>query len=267
MLIDLLPVWLLFFVIVAIVLISVEVGFRVGRAVYGKADREKEAPASSISGVILGLLAFIIAFTFSIVTDRYEKKKALVREEANSIRTAFHRTDFLPEPDRKASRTLLLEYVDQRIALAQARDPDLVQVFMANALRIQQQLWEMAVINGRRDMNSDVGALYVESMNDLANLHASRVSVGLQARIPTGNWIVLLSLLTLGMGALGYHTAIADSRRSHVTPILAVAFALVLALVAALDHPGDNFMPISQQPLVNLQSEIKVPSDTETFIK
>ena len=267
MLIDFLPIWVLFLVIIAIVLISVEVGFRIGRAVYGKTNREKEAPASSISGVVLGLLAFVIAFTFSIVSDRYERKKALVRDEANAIRTAFHRTDLLPEPDQERSRALLSEYVDQRIVVGQARDAHLIKGFLADAIRIQQQLWELAVINARRDMDSDVGALYVESMNELADLHASRVSVGLQARIPTGNWIVLLSLLTLGMTALGYHTAIADSRRSRVTPILAVAFALVLALIAALDHPGDSIMPVSQQPLVNVQSEIRVLSDMRTFDK
>ena len=78
-----------------------------------------------------------------------------------------------------------------------------------------------------------------------------------------GIWFVLLSLLTLGMIGLGYHTAIADSRRSRVVPILAVAFSLVIALIAALDHPGDSLMPISQQPLVEVQSELKVQPGTE----
>jgi hypothetical protein len=109
-------------------------------------------------------------------------------------------------------------------------------------------------------MDSDIGALYVESVNEIAKLHATRVGVGLNARIPTAIWLVLLSLLTLGMIGLGYHTAIADSRRSRVAPILAIAFSLVIALIAALDHPGDSLMPVSQQPLVNVLSEMKAAS-------
>lgn len=264
MLIDIMPIWVLFFVIISIVIISAEIGFRIGRDVYDKARREKESPASSISGVILGLLAFILAFTFSIVSGRYETKKTLVRDEANAIRTTFHRADFLPESDRVTSRALLAEYLDGRITMAEARDPELVTGFLADARRLQRQLWEIAVANGRRDMDSDIGSLYVESINELERLHATRVSVGLQVRIPTSNWVVLLSLLTLGMMALGYYTAIAESHRSRVTPILAIAFALVLTLIASLDHPGDSLMPVSQQALIDVRSEITAAAETGT---
>jgi hypothetical protein len=260
MIIDILPVWVLFFVAVGIVLLCVEIGFRLGRTVRRKTEDERESPASSISGVILGLQAFMLAFTFGIVSDRYDTKKALVREEANTIRTAFHRSDFLQEPDRVETKALLQEYVEQRIAVAQARDAQLAYSSLGDALRIQQQLWDKAVANGRVNMDSDIGALYVESVNEIAKLHATRVGVGLNARIPTAIWLVLLSLLTLGMIGLGYHTAIADSRRSRVAPILAIAFSLVIALIAALDHPGDRLMPVSQQPLVNVLSEMKAAS-------
>lgn len=259
MIIDILPVWVLFFVTVGLVLLSVEVGFRIGRTVRGKTEDERESPASSISGVILGLQAFMLAFTFSIVSDRYDTKKALVREEANTIRTAFQRADFLQEPERAKTRALLQEYVDQRITVAQSRDAQLAHNSLGDSLRMQQQLWDIAVANGRVD-NSDIGALFVESANDIARLHATRVGIGLNARIPTAIWLVLLSLLTLGMIGLGYYTALADSRRSRVTPVLAVAFSLVIALIAALDHPGDNIMPVSQQPLVTVLSEMKAAS-------
>ena len=248
MIIDILPVWVLFFVTIGLVLLAVEIGFRLGRTVRGKTDDERESPASSISGVILGLQAFMLAFTFGIVSDRHDAKKALVREEANVIRTTFDRADFLPEPDRTKTKELLIEYVDKRVAFARARDLALVGTGMANARQIQLQLWEIAAANGRRD-NSDIAALFVESVNEIVRLHATRVGTGIHARIPTIIWLVLLSLLTLGMIGLGYYTALADSRRSSVAPVLAIAFSLVIALIAALDHPGDKLMPVSQQPV------------------
>lgn len=256
MIIDFLPVWVLFFVTVGLVLLSVEIGFRLGRTVRGKTEDERESPASSISGVILGLQAFMLAFTFGIVSDRFDTKKALVREEANTIRTAFHRADFLPEPDRAKTKALLREYLDERIAFAQARDLGSVEGALEDALRIQNELWEIAVAYGRTD-NSDIAALFVDSVNEIARLHATRVGIGIHARIPTAIWGMLLSLLTLGMIGLGYYTALADSRRSRVAPVLAVAFSLVIALIAALDHPGSDIMPVSQQPLANVLNEMK----------
>jgi hypothetical protein len=263
MLIDVLPVWALFVVSVALVLGSAEIGYRLGRSARGTDDPERESPASSISGVVLGLLAFMLAFTFSIVTERYDLKKSLVREEANVIRTAWYRSDFLPVTDRERSKTLLQNYVAARLAVATGGEVD--REFLQNAadeaVRTHKQLWEMALSNGRLDMNSDIGALYVESVNELANLHALRIGIGINARVPTTIWIVLVCLLTLGMFGLGYYTAIADSRRSRVTIVLAIAFSMVFALIAALDRPGSRFMPVDQSALINLLSEMKV--DTE----
>ena len=239
------------------VLFSIEIGYRIGRVVLRRNKEEREPAVSSISGAILALLAFMLVFTFGIVSDRYDLKRALVRDEANTLRTAWHRADFLSEPDRTRTRALLQEYVDKRITVALAGDLEQVDAKLADARRIQNELWTIALSNGRLDMNSDIGALFVQSINDIAHHHALRVDIGLNARVPTTIWLVLLSLLMLGMLGLGYYTAITGSGRSIVTPILAVAFSLILALIAALDHPGSRLMPVPQWSLINVQSEIK----------
>ena len=258
MIIDFLPVWVLFILTISVVMAAVETGYRLGGSVRkNKAEPEKESSVSTISGIILGLQAFMLAFTFGIVSDRYDAKKALIREEANAIRTAFKRSDFLPEPGQTTTKTLLQEYVDKRIAARDTQDVEAVRSSLGEYLQIQQQLWDIAVANGKLDLNSDIGALYIESLNEIENLHASRVIIGLNVRIPTGMWVVLISLLILGMLGVGYHTSIAESRRSRATPVLALSFSLVIALIAALDHPGDNLVPVSQQPLVDLLSEMR----------
>jgi len=113
-------------------------------------------------------------------------------------------------------------------------------------------------------MNSDIGAMYLESINQMADLQALRVNQGLQARVPTGIWFVLYALLVLGMIAVGYQTAIAESRRSRVTAVLAISFSLVIALIAALDHPLNRFISVSQTPLVSLQLEIENTPESQT---
>lgn len=204
-----LPIWLVFVLAVAAVVGAVEAGFRLGRAVHRKTESEKESPVSAIANTTLGLLAFILAFTFAIVTERFDHRKGLVREEAGLLRTAFARSEFLEQPDRDTARQLLRRYVDVRLEAAAASDLREIPGRLAESAQLERQLWDMAVRHARVDMNSDVAALYIESLNDLAAIHAQRVAVGLQMRIPSVIWWVLLTLMLLAMTSVGYQTSIA----------------------------------------------------------
>jgi hypothetical protein len=255
--IDSIPIWAVSVVAIIAVMVSIEVGYRLGQIAHRRSADEKESLTSAFAAAVLGLVAFIMAFTFDIVSNRYDVRKGLVREDANAIRTAYHRADFLPEPDRAEARRLLSEYLDKRLTFAQAGNltPESVNSISTEVDRIQGRLWDMAVTNARKDMNSDVAALYIESLNEVANVHALRMWVGVQERIVTGVWGVLAGLTILGMIGMGYHAGIAGSKRSLSMLILSLSFALVIAMIAALDRPG-SFLKITQQPLIDLQRSI-----------
>jgi len=253
---DAMPVWVIFALTIIVIMIASEVGYRMGRSARRRSEDEKESSVTAIVGSILGLTAFMLAFTFGIVTDRYDARKALVRDEANAIGTAYLRSDFLPESDRAEATELFREYVDCRLAAAQSRGLDRIRKAMIESNRIQRQLWDMAVVNARKDIHSTVAALYIDSLNQVIDIHALRVAVGLQARIPAGIWLVLCVLVVLGILAVGYQIAIAGSRRPRVTLILAVSFSLVIMLIASLDQPQSGFIKVSQQPLVDLRASM-----------
>lgn len=254
---DSISIWLLLFGTILLVMLSLEAGYHLGHRSRRKSEDEKESPVSAIAGSVLGLVAFMMAFTFGIVANRYESRKSLVREEANSIGTTYLRTDFLPELDSAEAKTLLKEYVADRLAFtermrsAQMSAADM-SGWLAKSGHTHKRLWEMAVVNARKDMNSDVAALYIDSLNGMIDLHSMRVAVALQARIPVGIWVSLASLTFLGMVAVGYQMGIAGSKRSLVQPILAVSFSLVIALIASLDRPQGSFIKVSQQPYRDL---------------
>lgn len=254
---DAVPIGLLFAITVTIVMLSIEVGYRWGNMARARWKNEGEPPASYVSAAVLGLASFMLAFAFGIVWDRYDARKDLVREEANVIRTAYVRADFLPEPDRTEAKQLLRQYVDARVAVVQTTTPDSarLQASMEDAISIHRRLWAMAVANARKDMNSDVAALYIESLNDLAAVHESRVVVGIQSRVPLGIWLALYGLTVLAMMSMGYHTGVVASRRSMSTLILAAAFAVVIILIATLDRPG-GLIRVSQQPLTDLKGAL-----------
>lgn len=256
--IDAIPLWTILIVTTLFIILVINLGYKIGFLIRNKSDGEKESPASAISSTVLGLLAFILAFTFSIVTNRFDARRELTREDANAIRNVWLRADFLPETDQKAAKMMLKEYVDIRIAAVQSKKRDEVENALIRSRVIQIDLWKMAVKNAKIDMNSDVAALYIESINEMINYNALRIAVGLQTRIPVTIWITLYILIGLSMLTVGYQTAIAGSRKSWTIPILAISFALVILLIAILDRPNGTAMSVSQQPLINLQSEMEI---------
>ena len=100
-------------------------------------------------------------------------------------------------------------------------------------------------------MNSDVAALYIESLKDIASAHSNRLAK-VRARVPAIIWGALIGLTMLGMVCMGYQTGLSESKPSKVTAVVAISFAMVIALVAALDRP--NFTRVSQAPLLDLKS-------------
>lgn len=80
-------------------------------------------------GATMGLLAFMLAFTFNGAAGRHSARKALVIQEANAIYATWLRAGFMPEPSRVDIRGLLRDYVDVRVKAAAG------QVELAEAVR------------------------------------------------------------------------------------------------------------------------------------
>jgi hypothetical protein len=257
---DAVPILALFVSAILIVIISIEGGYRLGRIFHQRSKQEKESPVSAVAGAVLALVAFMLAFTFGIAANRFDARKELVREEANNVRIAWQRSDFLPEPDRDTAKSLLREYLVDRIGAVQSGESERIRDVLSRAEQIQGRLWDMAVADAHKDMNSNFATLYIEALNNLSAVHASRVAIGLQMRIPNGIWLTLATLTILGMIAVGYEVGISGSKRTLMMPLLAVAFASVITIIGSLDRPVGGFTTVSQQPLTDLLSSIEAAS-------
>ena len=84
---DFLPLWMIFPVTLVLALLSVEVGCRVARYRRERAKDKTEAPVAPIVAATLGLLAFMLAFTFGIAAARFEERRQAVLSESNAIGT------------------------------------------------------------------------------------------------------------------------------------------------------------------------------------
>lgn len=254
---DSVPLWVVFVVVMAVVLLSIRGGFQLGLHRRRRADTEPEGPIGSVVGAMLGLLAFILAFTFGIAAGRFDARKQLVLDEVNAIGTTVLRADLLPEPHRTQCRRLLKEYVDIRAQMSQ-RPQELSQT-IDRSEALQDQLWSHAISLAKADLNSDIGALFVESLNEVIDLHTSRVTVGLQYRIPLIIWVGLLVVTVFSMAAVGYQFGLTGRSSLLLHFALALTFSVVVFLIADLDRATQGVIKVSQQPMLDLQRKLNAP--------
>ena len=239
------------FVIVA--LITAEVGYRLGRWWQERTSDEKEGPTAMIVGSLLALMAFLLAITMGMASDRFNTRREVVLAEANSVGTTYLRAGYLQEPASSEIKHLLREYVPLRILTDDLAD---VRARIARSVEIQEKLWSITEELARATPDSDVLALFIASLNEMIDLHQTRVIAGLYARVPETILILLLlcSMLTLAM--VGYNAGL-TLRRSPLTAVgLVIVLGAVITLVVDLDRPREGFIEVSQQPLIYLQEQI-----------
>jgi hypothetical protein len=251
---DHLPLWGLLLATVAVVFLSVEGGYRLGKLRRQRSEPEKESTVGATVGATLGLLAFTLAFTFGLAAARFETRRQVLLEEANAIGTTNLRAAFLPEPQRSEARRLLREYVDVRLKGVQ---PDKVQQAVSESNALHSRLWAHAVAAAEKDPRSIPTGLFIQSLNEVIDLHAKRVMVGLRNRIPGAIWGALYFMAVLGMAEIGYHGGLTSPKRSPAVLALVLTFSAVMFLIADLDRPQEGLLRVSQQAMIDLRLSLK----------
>ena len=252
---DALPIPLVFVAFAVVAMLFYEAGFRLGRWWQDRTPGEQEGPTGMLVGSILALLAFLLAVTMGMAADRFDARRALVLQEANAIGTAYLRAGYLPQPASDQVRELLREYVPHRIVLTGSTD---IQGEIAKSVAIQNEIWAVTE-QVARDNGSDVVALFVESVNDVIDLHESRVTAG-SARVPETILLLLVGGAALSLGMVGYNAGLTGRRSLLSAVVLIVALGAVITIVVDLDRPREGFIQVSQQPLIDLQQQIGPPT-------
>jgi hypothetical protein len=253
--IDVLPLWALFIFILVVVLLSVEFGYRLGKYRRSRREEEKEAPVGTMVGATLGLLAFILAFTFGLAAARFDTRRQVLLDEANTIGTTYLRAGMLPERGEEVRR-LLRDYVAARLEAVQ---PGKLAEGIRRSENAQQQVWTEAEVIAEKNPNSIIVGLFVQSLNEMIDLHAKRVQAAMRSRIPGAIWLGLFAVAVLSLAAMGYLEGLSGTRRSLAVIAVAIAFSVVIELIADLDRPQEGVLRVSQQALLDVQRSMNPP--------
>lgn len=250
---DALPLWGLLLATTAAALLVIEGGYRLGRWRRERTDQEKEAPVGTAVAAALALLAFLIAFTFGMAASRFEARRSVLLDEVNAIGTAYLRAGLLPEPHRTSVRRLLREYVGIRLA---AVEQGSIEAGARHSEEIHLRLWSEVVAVAEHDPRSIPIGLFIESINDLIDLHTLRLTAASRSRIPITIWTALFSVAAVTFAAMGYYGGLTRTRRSLASLAVVLPFAITIWLIADLDRPGGGLLRVSQQPMIDLRNSM-----------
>ncbi len=220
---DFVPLWAFFLGAIGVMILAIESGFRLGERRRPSGEHEPEAPLAPLVGATLGLLAFMLAFTFNIAMSRFDDRRTSILAEANAIGTTYLRADFLDEPARKHVKKLLREYLMVRV---NGTSPDRVAQAISKSESLQQELWSEATAAGRAHATPITG-LFVSSLNEVIDMHAKRVTLGLHARVPQTVWTCLFIVTILSMLGVGYYCGLAGYRSWTESIVLVTTFSVV----------------------------------------
>jgi len=247
---DVLPLWALSSALLIANLLLYECGFRVGRLRGQQAQKEGDATVGAIVAAELGLLGFLLAFSFGIVASRFDLRRHVLLDEANAIGTTYLRAAMLPSEEGTSIRALLRDYVDVRLKATTGMP---VEQVLRRSEEIHQRLWTEAVRAAAHDARSVPVGLFIQSLNEVIDLHAARVMAAVRNRMPLPVWIVLFSVGFLSFFAMGYQAGLTRGSRSPATAVLVLTFVSVISLVLDLDRPGEGFLRVNQAPMIDVQ--------------
>src|SRR5210317_188200 len=146
---DLVPIWLLLIGTILLMILFIEFGFRLGKKAQVDAKKAQTSQVRAIMGAGLGLLAFMLAFTFSTAQSHFETRVQNLAEEARIARNAFMQADLMPEPERTQAKQLLADYIELR-SIGKLNDAGGGEEELAKGLsiseKIQKDLWILAVV-------------------------------------------------------------------------------------------------------------------------
>ena len=247
--------WHVIVVLSALLLAESEVGFRVGLRHFRRPDiKRRQGQVGTLEGALLGMLGLLLGFTFAMAVARYDARRQHVLDEANAIGTTWLRAAFLSPTRCEEVRSLLRDYVQARLDLfAPAATEENRKTAPARSEVDKAELWKIAT-TAAQEVPSPTIALFVESLNEMIDLDAKRVS-GDHNHVPSSVWFLLMIVSATVCWCTGYATGVSAGERLGISLILLpLLVTVVITIVADLDRPRQGLITISQESMLQVQA-------------
>ena len=238
--------WVLFAIIVVCYMVVMLLGGYLGRVRMMAGIKEPETSMETAVAAVLGLLAFILGFTFSITWNKFANRNGLVIEHAKAISICYLRASLIPEKQKLEIRKILHEYMQILLHIHGKN----IQRSLLVIDHLHISLWRETVSLSKEEMDGELRSIFIGSVNDLISLSLERKTIALYIRVPNAIWRSVFFLAAIGMLAFGYQAGISGINKLFQLTLLPVAFGLVIVLIAELNsQDSQRHFNVTKRPL------------------
>ena len=256
---DQLPLGIVFLISAIGQIAFIELGFRYGVSQQGKGRKAQLAQVRALMGASLGLLAFMLAFTFSAAQQHFEERTRAYMLEVSAMDSAYRGADLLGDDHRIQAQDLLHHFADLRVRLSKAvrtDEFDTVIALVRESERVHDVLWAIAETSMEDAGDGEDPGIFAQSVLAMVNAHDARLQAALFNRISPVIWLTLFAMALLSMVITGYQAGLTGTRSRLATWTLAITFAGVMTLITDLDRPNMTLFSVDQQLMVELQNRM-----------
>ncbi len=242
----------------------IEVGYRLGLRTQVSADSSFKAHVNAIAASLVGILALLLGFTFSLSLHRFDSRSEAVVDEANAIGTTYLRSQLLPISVRGDVQTLLREYLDLRVRASAVMLSDRAEreLLVAKAIRTQTALWGYARQAAEQDPNPVTSGLFIQSLNELIDTFGKR-DAALDRHVPEVVLLLLYGTFLMAGAIVGYSAGVAGHRASFVTYVMVALIVVLVFIILDLDRPRRGLIEVSQESLIGLQAAMNAGTSAD----
>lgn len=240
-------------------LLLLVIGQRWGQRSLGQETDVVRSRLTGVETAIFGLMGLMIAFTFSGAAARYELRRQLVVEEANTIGTAYLRLDLLPAASQPALREKFRQYVETRIAVYRLLpDVGASNARAAVAMTLLNEIWTGALA-ALKEAPPQATIVVIPALNEMIDVTTTR-AIAAHTHTPTLIFAVLLILGLVCSLLAGYVLAYTKTRHARIhLAAFAVVVTLTIYVIFDLDYPRFGFIQLdfADQALIDLLAGMK----------
>jgi len=212
-------------------------GSKAGQRRKGKPDYHDNPSNTTIYSSVFGLLAFLLAFTFSMSGNRFDARRVASIKESNDISTAILRADLYPDSDRVVLRNYFKLYLQARIDFLTSGTDIKKVVEASNRTRLQSRyLWKHVHEFYKKNNTTVITGQMVPALNNMFDSANSNTYSELM-HVPSSIVMMLFLLALVAAFFVGYVSV----GKGRFDWFIGVGFCLLISVVVYitldLDRP------------------------------
>ena len=252
------PSYFLVLMVFFLIILFNWLGFRYKKKLLHKYPGEISESLGAVEGSILGVLALLLGFTFSLALGKFETRREITVEEANDIGTAILRCDMYPDSVRNPLRADFKEYVEARLDYYKAGvDEKKISQSLVKATGISDRIWKRAALHSQETDKTVRSMQMIPALNNMIDIVTTRDASRISKVPPLILWILLVLVLT---SAFILGSDYNGKRRNKILILgYAIVMTLTLNLINELNRPRRGLINLNavEQKMIDLRELVK----------